>query len=179
MNARLNTRLATVGLPAVICAAALSCSDRSREFDLGTGVHDAVVVAVHGADTADARVTGRHTLQTALAYCDYYAQNQGWEDQLEPAALRACAKKELVKLGSRTPEARANCERRTLTTSWGETLRYTGRHRESSLDYDRWADTATGQDIGYGNAQNYLTVQRQYRLLCPSTSDFLVYQLSS
>ncbi len=147
-----------------------------QELDLATKAHDAAVVTLVAPDTSNASLAGRHTVSTALRYCRWYHAYLGWEDRLDPASLRACAADKLKQDAKKTYQAWADCRRRIITDTRGNTYRYDGQGRDETagFPYDRWRDTTTGEELGRGSVNDYMSVLSQYRTLCPATSGFLV-----
>lgn len=154
---------------------AAEAAGRAPDFptlELGSRGHHAEVVGASGLDGPQAAIRARHTLNTALDYCEFLARYEGAENELSGAALRACARKQLEG-DDEIFTARADCDARTLTVGWGRSFRHAGRSTWGSSVFDRWVDLETQKELGSGSASNYDSVNQNFRALCPNKSAFL------
>ena len=131
------------------------------------------IIKRQGLDTARASITARHTLGTALNWCQFMADYERHGEQVSGEDLAACAEQILSKKQSWT--ARADCTRGTIVDVHGAAYRYGGQGptRMGGVA-DLWFDAATGEELAPACATNYDAVVDQFTALCPKASGALL-----
>jgi hypothetical protein len=136
------------------------------EFPLSSKGCQATVTRIEGQNTSKALAVGKVTPENANEYCE---RDPGGETIKYGGKLTKdqCIQKVLKEEKGKLYSASADCPRKTITTSWGETYSVAGRDQFGQY---AWRNVRTGEILNGSNASGAPIVGEQFKMLCPAFS---------
>jgi hypothetical protein len=135
----------------------------AEEFPLSPKGYQATVVNKEGVNSSKAIAIGKVRGNNAIEYCE---RDPGGETQEYGGKLtkEQCVEKVLKEEEGKKYLASADCSKKTIKTSWGETFTLVGKDSVGSYI---WRDKRTGRVLDGSNASGAPVVEGQFRMLCP------------